>query len=284
LIEEYKRQKQHIYQMKLQIKTPISYYGGKQKLVSTILPFIPEHKLYCEPFCGGAAVFWAKEPSKVEIINDLNSEVINFYRVLQKDFTKLYKMVNETLHSRQQHTDANVIYQHPHMFNQVQRAWAFWVQCNQSFASKINAGWAYARVENTCEKKTHNTKARFKQLYQDRLKFVQIECNNALQVNKSRDCDDAFHYVDPPYPDSDQGHYEGYTLGHFEELLKVLVNIKGKFLLSSYDYPLLDQYAETNGWHQIKIKMLVSASKADKAGKREKYKVEVFTANYPIKK
>jgi DNA adenine methylase len=270
--------------MRLQIKTPISYYGGKQNLVSTILPLIPEHRLYCEPFCGGAAVFWAKEPSKVEVINDLNSEVVNFYRVLKNNFSKLYKMVDDTLHSRQLHADAGVIYKYPHMFNEVQRAWAFWLQCNQSFASKINAGWAYARAENTCEKKTHNAKQRFKELYQERLKYVQIESNNALQVIKSRDCEDAFHYLDPPYPESDQGHYNGFTLAHFEELLKLLVTVKGKFLLSSYDYPVLTSYAAANGWHQVKVKMLISAKKATKDGKREKFKDEVFTANYKIEK
>ena len=62
------------------MKTPISYYGGKQTLAKTILALIPEHRLYCEPFAGGAAVFFAKTPSKVEIINDTNGELINFIK------------------------------------------------------------------------------------------------------------------------------------------------------------------------------------------------------------
>jgi site-specific DNA-adenine methylase len=56
------------------MKTPISYYGGKQKLASTILKLIPDHNLYCEPFLGGAAIFFAKEQSNVEVINDTNKE------------------------------------------------------------------------------------------------------------------------------------------------------------------------------------------------------------------
>ena len=61
------------------LKTPITYYGGKQSMINEILGRIPEHRLYVEPFFGGGAVFFAKPPSKVEIINDVNSEVINFY-------------------------------------------------------------------------------------------------------------------------------------------------------------------------------------------------------------
>jgi DNA adenine methylase len=71
------------------MKTPVSYYGGKQTLAPIILGLIPEHRLYCEPFLGGAAVFFAKKPSKVEVINDTNCELINFYEVLKHDFTSL---------------------------------------------------------------------------------------------------------------------------------------------------------------------------------------------------
>lgn len=264
--------------MKIHLKTPISYYGGKQKLLGLILPIIPEHHLYCEPYCGGAAVFWAKEPSKVEVINDLNSEVVNFYRVMQSKFEELYELVTQTLHSRKQHSDAAVIYNNPHLFSEVDRAWAFWVSCNQSFSSKINSGWAYGRKKSSCEVKTDNCKERFKIVFKERLKHVQIECNNALKVIESRDCETSFIYVDPPYPESNQGHYAGFGLDDFEALLRVLEVVKGKFLLSSYDYSLLTEYAQRNGWHQQKHTMIVTAKK----GVRDKKKVEVFTANYPI--
>ena len=65
------------------MKTPITYYGGKQQLAQKIISLIPEHEIYCEPFIGGGAVFFRKEPSESEIINDTNGELINFYEVLQ---------------------------------------------------------------------------------------------------------------------------------------------------------------------------------------------------------
>ena len=64
------------------IKTPISYYGGKQNLIKHILPLIPNHVQYCEPFVGGAAVFFAKKPSQIEVINDYDNRVVNFWFVL----------------------------------------------------------------------------------------------------------------------------------------------------------------------------------------------------------
>ena len=57
------------------MKTPITYYGGKQTMLKHILHLIPEHRLYTEAFCGGAAVFFAKNPSDGEVINDLNQQM-----------------------------------------------------------------------------------------------------------------------------------------------------------------------------------------------------------------
>ncbi|HTA26729.1 MAG TPA: DNA adenine methylase, partial [Bacteroidia bacterium] len=85
------------------MKTPITYYGGKQMMLRHILPLIPKHTIYVEPFLGGGAVFWAKEPSRVEIINDTNAEIVNFYEVTQKNFTALQKEIQATLHSRKRH-------------------------------------------------------------------------------------------------------------------------------------------------------------------------------------
>ncbi len=265
--------------MRARLKTPISYYGGKQKLVSTILPLIPAHRLYTEAFVGGGAIFWAKDPSPVEVVNDANGEIVNFYRVLQSRFPELQQMVEETLHSRELHRDAGVIYTYPHLFSEVQRAWAVWIQTNMSFSSKILSGWAYCRKKDTCEKSTRNKIDAFREAYRDRLLRVQVENNDALQVIKSRDCADAFHYQDPPYPGTCLGHYKGYTMAHFLELLEGNTTLEGKFLLSSFPYPELTEYAQRHGWHQ---KEIVQNTLAAGGTRTDKKKVEVLTANYAI--
>ncbi len=86
---------------KINLKTPISYYGGKQKLATKIISSIPNHTLYCEPFLGGAAVFFAKQPSEIEVLNDVNKQLINFYKIVRDDFVSLEKEIRITLHSRE---------------------------------------------------------------------------------------------------------------------------------------------------------------------------------------
>ncbi|MGL4985758.1 MAG: DNA adenine methylase, partial [Treponemataceae bacterium] len=89
-----------------------------------ILSLIPEHKTYVEPFVGGGAIFFAKQPSPCEVINDTNCELINFYEVLKTDFDALSKLVELSLHSRKQHDEAEVVFKNPQMFDRVKRAWA----------------------------------------------------------------------------------------------------------------------------------------------------------------
>lgn len=262
------------------MKTPITYYGGKQNLLSTILKLIPPgHNLYAEPFLGGAAVFFGKEKSPVEVINDTNKELINFYRVVQNDFVSLEKEVRITLHSRDQHRKASVIYNNPDMFSEIKRAWAVWVLCVQSFSSMLDGSWGYDISKNTTSKKIDNKRASFTEEYAIRLQQVQIECTDALRIIESRDSASSFFYCDPPYHNSDMGHYDGYTVEDFEMLLKRLSKIKGKFLLSSYPSEILKHYTIKYKWQQIEIKKDVSVNA--KSGTR-KPKTEVLTANYKI--
>lgn len=82
-------------------KTPITYYGGKQQLVSTILPMIPTHRVYCEPYFGGGAIFFAKGKSFCEVVNDIDDRIITFYDVCQDErkFLLLQQKIQNTLDS-----------------------------------------------------------------------------------------------------------------------------------------------------------------------------------------
>lgn len=263
----------------MNIKTPISYYGGKQKLLSTILTKIPDHVLYCEPFLGGAAVFFGKERSQVEVINDTNKELINFYRVLKEKYLDLNALVRVTLHSRKAHQDAHVINANPHLFTDVQRAWAVWVLSIQSFSSMLDGTWGYDKSKRTTTTKITNKREQFTEQLAMRLQDAQIECADAIYIIKSRDGENSFFYCDPPYYNSDCGHYDGYTIDDFEKLLQTLSEVKGKFLLSSYPSELLKKYAKQHGWHQWSLESGVTVNKKSGYMKR---KVEVLTANYPV--
>ena len=254
------------------MRTPITYYGGKQSMLKYILPLIIAHTIYVEPFAGGAAVFWAKEPSKVEVLNDTNREVINFYQVLQQNFLALRKEINATPHSRELHRQAQIVYENPNMFSRVRRAWAFWVLSCQSYSASLVSGWRYGRsnkVESLIDKKRKN----FTEDLRERLSRTQIECTDALRVIKSRDTTDTFFYCDPPYFNAVMGHYPGHTKEDFTNLLETLAHIKGKFLLSSYPSKVLAEYTNRFGWKTIEVKR-------DLAMRKEKSKTEVLTMNY----
>lgn len=262
-----------------ELNTPISYYGGKQKLVTTIIPLFPKHTLYAEVFVGGGAVFWAKPPSEIEVINDTNSELINFYEVCKNEYIELEKLVRISLHSRRLHKDAQVINENPHMFSRIKRAWAVWTLSVQSFAAMLDGSWGYDKGKNTTSRKIANKRESFTEDLAIRLQHVQIECTDALRIIRTRDGEDSFFYCDPPYFNSDCGHYDGYSEEDFEMLLQTLCNVVGKFLLSSYPSEVLSRYVEKYGWHQKVIEQTVSV--ANNTGKR-KAKTEVITTNYDL--
>lgn len=260
-------------------KTPISYYGGKQNMLKHILPLIPKHTIYTEAFFGGGAVFFSKQVAPSEIINDVNNMVVNYYEVCVTDFENLKSKIEATLFSRATYKVALTIYKMPHLFNKIQQAWAFYVATNMGFSCQIGA-WGYDKYGKQV-KSLMNKKNRFNKEVFNRLKNVQIEHNDACKVIASRDAEDAFHYIDPPYFNSCQSFYSGYTEADFEKLLKTLENIKGKFLLSSYPSDILDTYIQKNGWHTKTFNKSLSATKGV-TGKSRGRKTEVLTANYSL--
>ena len=263
--------------MKINLKTPISYYGGKQSMLKYILPNIPEHTTYIEPFVGGGAVFWGKQPSKLEILNDTNRELINFYEVLKNDFVSLEKMVRISLHSRDMHRKAWVIYEHPDMFDRVKRAWAVWVLASQGFGGQLSSSWGRDKTNNKSVKQVKNKRENFTEDFAIRLQEVELESRDAIKIITSTDYKEAFFYCDPPYYNADMGHYDGYTIEDFKLLLNTLSKIEGKFMLSSYPSDILNDYIKNNGWYSQEFEMRVAVSNK---GKR---KIEVLTANYPLK-
>ncbi|WP_299676149.1 DNA adenine methylase [uncultured Dokdonia sp.] len=262
------------------LKTPISYYGGKLNMLSHILPLIPQHRIYTEAFFGGGAVFYAKEPSESETINDTNGMVVNFYEIVKTDFDWLKTRIEATLFARDAYSEAHLIYKKPSFGDKRFRAWAFYIATQMGFAHNVGS-WGYDKYGKRV-KAFRNKKIAFDQSIYKRLENVQIENNDALKVIASRDAVDAFHYIDPPYINSDQGLYEGYTENDYRKLLDTLSTIKGKFLLSSYPSDILDEYIQKNGWYTKHFEKPLNASLGKKGEKNTSRKIEVLTANYPI--
>lgn len=257
------------------LKTPISYYGGKQSMLKHILPMIPDHKVYAEIFFGGGAVFWAKQPAQAEVINDYNGMVVNFYEQLKLNYEALRLAIDATPYSRQTYAKAMHIYEHPYIYTPLVKAWAFWITTVQGFSNKIGS-WRASGTTSKEVQMCENKKLLITPELSDRLKLVQIECVDAIRLIERLDSPDTFFYLDPPYVNSDQGHYGGYTQEHFNKLLDALVKIKGKFLLSSYPNQALDDYRVRYGWQSADKNMHLSVSQLNKR------KTECLTYNYTI--
>jgi DNA adenine methylase len=257
--------------IKVLMKTPITYYGGKQQMLGIILPLIPEHRIYTEAFFGGGAVFWGKKPARVEFINDKNGEVVNFYRVLKHNFPELKREIDATLHSEFQQKQAKSIYRNPAGYDEIKRAWALWVLSHQSFYAILTNTWKCSKERSFGAQFTQRKKL-FTDIYSQRLEHTSIFCRDALDVIKKADHEDAFHYVDPPYFNASMGHYSDYTREDFIALLDVLSRVRGKFMLSSYSSDVLKEYAGCCGWHTVEFVLRRSAGGGTK--------VEVLTMNY----
>lgn len=251
------------------MKTPISYYGGKQSMLKHILPLIPAHKRYTETFCGGAAVLFAKEQVESEIINDLNGELINFYWVAQAYYSELRAEIEKTLHSREVHSHARHINTHPVFFSPAQRAWAVWTLSKLSFASKQDGSFGYD-FSGGMPRKLRGAKDNFTEMLCQRLEYVTVENKNALDVLLKYDSEDTFHFVDPPYVGSDCGHYSGmFCETHLANLLTILGSIKGKFMLTMFPNDLIKEAAIRNNWVIHSVSRTISAAKITRRKQEE---------------
>lgn len=251
------------------MKTPISYYGGKQTMLHHILPLIPKHNIYTEVFCGGCSVFFAKTPAECEIINDTNGELINFYTIAKTQFNELKQQINKTLHSRDTHVHAGHIYQYSWFFTPVERAWAVWYLSKSSFASRFDSSFGYDRDDSTA-KKIYNARLNFDEKLTDRLSRTTIESRDALHVIKCYDKINAFHFIDPPYVGTNRGHYtDSFSNGDLTNLLNILTGIKGKFMLTMFPNEIIKQYANDNKWTVHKIQRTISASLSSRRKQEE---------------
>lgn len=147
------------------MKPLISYYGGKQRIASKILPHFPKHTVYVEPFAGGAALLFAKPKPIVsnssyykEVLNDKNDLLIKLHRVAIEKREELELKIQATLYSQSDHRKAKEITKNPTDYDDVTKAWAFYVNINQSFSKTLGARWSIGVCSENCSATWHNKK------------------------------------------------------------------------------------------------------------------------------
>lgn len=254
-------------------RTPISYYGGKQHLISEILPIIPKHIQYVEPFCGGASVFWSKQKSDHEVINDINQAVFNFWYVCKTDFDNLKLKIENTLHSENEYITAREILK-KEITDKTLYAWAFWTSIALSFSNKLNGGFAFSST-GIHSQNTRKKRESFESYIYERMKDVEIFNRDAIELILLKDNPDTFMYFDPPYPDTTCAHYQK-TEEVFFRLIEILPSLKCKWVLSSYLNESLIEARDKNGWQTKDILKGIRVSN-NNIGKK---KIETLTWNY----
>lgn len=264
------------------MRTPITYYGGKQTMAKTIIQMMPRHKVYCEPFFGGGAVFFAKPKSYLEAINDTNDRLVTFYRQVKDNFDELQKMVQETLDAESEYKRAREIYNQSRPASDTETAWAMWMVTNFSYSGSPRGGWKWDNGNAGSHTGIYMKRRReeFCGWLKERLSEVQISCRDALDVISQRDTTDTLFYLDPPYPMADMKHYSGYTFKNLEELLRLLTTIKGKFILSNYASPILKEFTNKQRWNQREIELPMKVANFTKP----RSKKELLIYNFEIPK
>lgn len=231
---------------------PLKWHGGKQYLAARIVALMPPHIHYVEPYFGGGAVLLAKEPDGVsEVVNDVNRELTNFWRVLQIDgyFDDFTRLVEATPFSEVEFDEA-VRWTELGGGNEVSRAWRFFIRCRQSLAGRMKD---FAPLSRTRTRRGMNEQASAwlnaiegLSAVHARLKRVAILCGPAIKAIEGQDGQDTLHYCDPPYVPASRSSPKVYehemTIEDHAELIATLQACKGKVLLSGYANPSYDNW------------------------------------------
>lgn len=213
----------------------IRWMGGKSKLAGDILPMFPPHTTYIEPFCGGAALFFRKPQAKCEVLNDINGELINLYRVVQHHFDEFVRQFSYIPASRElfnQWRDSPV-----HGMTDIQRAARFFFLKQQNFGGKdYNITYGYSRVRNSNYR--HDRVAVKLIKAHKRLCGVYIESLPWQEIFRRYDSDTSLFYCDPPYYGTER-YSTDFPIHEYKELSEVMRTCKGKVLLSINDNPVM---------------------------------------------
>ena len=235
------------------------WYGGKFSHLDWLLPLLPESNHYCEPFAGSGAVLFNKAPSPVETYNDLDGEVVNFFKVLRDNKQELLEQIALTPFSREEFGKACVV---DSTLSELERARRFYVRARQvrtGLAQTATIG-RWANCKNTSRSGMSGVISRYigglekLDFIAERLLRVQIENRPAIEIINLYDNESTLFYCDPPYIHATRGDNKAYRFEMSDdehiELANVLNNAKGKVAVSNYDCELMDKLYPSPKWHK----------------------------------
>jgi len=247
---------------------PFPWYGGKSALVPVLLSLLPAHQVYVEVFGGSAALLFAKVPSALEVLNDLDSGVVNFFRVLRDPVQAdaLQRRLSLTPYAREEYYDCLHTWEAIDDPVEQARRWYCAVIGTRNNALQAT-GWRSTKVpaSNPARAWTHGI-AHLSDCVA-RLAQVQIDHRDFEQVIRAYDGPDTCFYLDPTYHTETRRKRACYrhemTPADHERLLSCIVQVQGMVILSGYDHPLYQE--ALSAWECSRLPV-TCASAVDAAG------------------
>lgn len=261
-------------------KPPFAYFGGKTMLADRIVALMPDHLYYVEPFAGSLAVLLAKPRSQQETVNDLDGDLMLFWRVLRDRPEDLLRVAALTPHSRTEHEASYVLPED----DELERARRVWVRLSQGRGGMMRrTGWRFYRdPQGTSSSMPQYVAGYINRMPEcaERLAGVSLECRPALEViEKYGAHEDSLLYCDPPYLGSTRTWGNNYahelrTDAEHRELADALKAARAAVLLSGYHSPLYDELYD--GWDHVEIEAFTGNAVS---GRR----TEVLWSNRPLR-
>jgi DNA adenine methylase len=228
------------------VKKPFAWYGGKQALAPLLVSLLPVHRVYCEVFGGSGALLFAKPPSALEVFNDLDNGVVNFFRVLRnpEQVHALQHQLERTPYAREEYYSCLASWQDAP--DPIEQARAWYVAVMMSMNSSIrNTGWSSTKYPNSNPARAWHNSIAHLSLCAHRLAAVQIDHRDFEDVIRAYDSPQTCFYLDPPYlPEARRKercyHHEMSEQDH-TRLLACIQHIQGMVMLSGYAHPLYQE-------------------------------------------
>jgi len=243
----------------------IPWIGGKRRLAKHILPLFPEHTCYVEPFCGAAALFFMKDASKVEVINDINGELVNLYRVVRHHLEELIRQFKWALSSRQiykwmQATPEETL-------TDIQRAARFFYIQKLGFGGKVE-GRSFGTATTTAPR------LNLLRLEEDlssahlRLSRTFIENLPWAECIERYDRAHTLVYCDPPYHGT-EGYGVPFDLAEYDRMAELARTMKGHMVISVNDIPAMRKAFKGLTFREVAINYCVGGGGGSKAKAKE---------------
>lgn len=217
------------------MKSFLSYIGGKSLLADRIVSKIPPHVCYCEVFAGAGWLLFAKEESRVEILNDINADLVTLYRVVKHHLEEFIRYLKWILVARDEFDRFKS--ENPEALTDIQRAVRFYFLLKSGFSSRVRNptfGISAMRRSNLNLMRIEEELS----AVHLRLSRVYIENKDYEDVIACFDKPETFFYLDPPYYGYENYYGDGiFSRDDFKKLANILAGIKGKFILSINDLP-----------------------------------------------